>query len=95
MFDHYTVLEAQDIDHDPVRRLAEASEATVQHDEVVFSDCQLAFVTQIGRSCGDQLEQTLATRGYMGTVLNIGGRPEAFGRSQILAIGRVTLVKSL
>lgn len=31
----------------------------------------------------------------MGTVLNIGGRPEAFGRSQILAIGRVTLVKSL
>lgn len=47
VFDHHAVIKAQDIDHDPVRRLAEASEATVQHDEVVFSDCQLAFVTQI------------------------------------------------
>ncbi|MNR47393.1 hypothetical protein D3C85_1664900 [compost metagenome] len=73
MFDHHPILEAQDIDHDPVRRLIESGEATVQHDEVVFSDCQLAFITHIGRSCGDQLEQPLATRRHMGTVLDIGG----------------------
>jgi len=29
VFDHHTVLETQAIDHDPVRRLAEASEASL------------------------------------------------------------------
>jgi hypothetical protein len=29
VFDHHTALETQDIDHNPVRRLAEASEASL------------------------------------------------------------------
>src|SRR5450830_413460 len=86
MFDHHAVLKAQDIDHDPVGRLAEAREPAMQHDKIAFRYRKLAFVTQVGRSRSDQSKQSLATRGHMSTVLGIRGRPEVFGRNQILAI---------
>src|SRR5450830_1076392 len=86
MFDHHAILKAQDIDHDPVGRLAEAREPTVEHDKIAFCYRELIFVTQVGRSRGDQSKQSLATRWDMSTVLDIRGRPEVFGRNQILAI---------
>src|SRR6202035_4976705 len=59
----------------PIHRSTEIAESTVHDHEVSLSQDGPSFVFQCWRDVLDEIEQTLATRRDMSTMLNVVGRP--------------------
>src|SRR6476646_5376866 len=74
-----TVREPYDVDCDEGARLTVSAEAALEKDEVSLGRRQAAFVAMPGRQSLDQIEEPLATRRDVSTVLDVVGRPVSLG----------------
>jgi hypothetical protein len=72
-----SVFHADNIRRDPVDRQPEAREAAVDDDEVSLCYDYSRLIPEGGRNALDQVEETVAARFNVRTVLNLVGRPEA------------------
>jgi hypothetical protein len=76
VFGQLAVLEAHDIHHDPVRRLADVAKPAVEQDVIAIGDGEPVLVAEIFGDPLDQGEEPLASGRNVGGVLNVARRPE-------------------
>src|ERR1700751_4905269 len=71
-----SVFHADNIRRNPVDRKPEAREAAVDDDEVSLRYGYSRLISEGGRDVLNQVEETVAARLNVRTVLNVAGRPE-------------------
>src|SRR5580692_9416982 len=75
-----TVFEPDNVGGDPGGGPSHPREAAMRYDVIAIGDDELVLIVQRLRRRADELEQTFATWCYVGAVLNVVRRPEAFRR---------------
>src|ERR1700722_12833163 len=78
MLREFAGFDTHNIGGDPIHGSTEIAESTVHDHEVSLSQDGPSFVFQCWRDVLDEIEQTLATRRNMSTMLNVVGRPKSF-----------------
>jgi hypothetical protein len=76
MFDKDSVLNAHNIGGNPIHRSTETTKSPVHNHEVSLSHDRSRFELQRWWDALDEIEETIAARSDMSTVLNIVRRPE-------------------
>ena len=76
MSDEDSVLDANNVRHNPVCRLAVARVSAVEDDKISLRHNGSWFVLEGARSAPDQIKQAIATGHDMSAVLDIVRRPE-------------------
>ena len=74
MFDHFTVLDAEDVDDGPAGRIVAARRVHVQHDQIAFGDDTLDLAALIRKAHlqeVDERSQTFGTVSGGGIVLSV------------------------
>src|ERR1700749_5143236 len=83
MLSEQAILDAQNINHDPIHRPPDPGDPAVEHDIIAIGPDQRIFVLQLLWRSFYELEQTIAARSDVSAVLKIGGGPETLGRGVI------------
>jgi hypothetical protein len=78
MLNKDSVVNANDICSNPIRRSAETAESPVHDHELSLGYDRSRFVLERRSKALDEIEQTLSTRCDMSAVLDIVRRPEPF-----------------
>src|ERR1700677_4991018 len=78
MLREFAGFDTHNVSGNPIHRGTEIAESTVHDHDVSFGHDRSRFVLQCWRDALDEIEQTLATRCDMSTMLNVVGRPESF-----------------
>src|SRR5882724_12299929 len=86
MLRQQSVLNANNVDHDPVRGQTKATKPAMQHQHVALRHDQTVLIFTLGRDALNQAEEPVAPRWYMGAMLNVVGRPELLCCNEILLI---------
>src|SRR5271168_1348505 len=86
MLRQQSVLEANNVDHDPVRGQTEATKPAMQHQHIAVRHDQTVLIFHPGRPALNQGEQPVAPGRYMGAVLNVVRRPELLGCDEVLLV---------
>src|ERR1700722_3174765 len=86
MIRQQSVLDANNVDPDPVRGQTEATKPAVEHQHVAFRQDQTVLIFHPGRAALNQAEEPVAPWRYMRAVLNIVRRPELLGCDEVLPI---------
>src|SRR6266436_1103940 len=81
-----SVLDANNVEHDPFRGQAEATKPAMQHYHVALRHDQTVLIFTLGRDALNQAEEPVAPRWYMGAMLNVVGRPELLCCDEVLLI---------
>src|SRR6267154_3573248 len=81
-----SVLDANNVEHDPFRGQAEATKPAMQHHHVALRHDQTVLIFTLGRDALNQAEEPVAPRWYMGAMLNVVGRPELLCCDEVLLI---------
>src|SRR6266436_5804728 len=81
-----SVLDANNVEHDPFRGQAKATKPAMQHHHVALRHDQTVLIFTFGRNALNQAEEPVAPRWYMGAMLEVVGRPELLCCDEVLLI---------
>src|SRR4029077_8122475 len=86
MFDQDAILDANDVRPNPVHGLTEARESSMDDYEISLGHDRSWLVFERCRKTFDEIEQALATRRDMSTVLDVTWGPKLLSRSVVALV---------
>src|SRR5882762_9283167 len=86
VLDQNSVLDANDVRRDPVRRRAKAGETTVNYHEITLGHDYSRLILQRGWNAFDEIKKAVATRLNMCAMLNVIGRPVTLRRCVVTLV---------
>jgi hypothetical protein len=94
VFDENSILQANDVRCDPVRRQTDIGEPAMNDDVVTFCKNYPGLILERLRSGLDEVEEPISSRLDMSAVLNVIGRPEPLRRRVAAFVEQVSNASS-